>query len=70
MIGKLQAEVQDLWSFCFLNILGVQMLTLIVPVLINFLDDAACTPQAKMLHELSLHKLMKIGPQYPQVAIT
>jgi len=47
----------------------VQMLTLIVPVLINFLVDPNTmniSSHKRVLHELSLQKLMKIGPQYPQ----
>ncbi|OXA59612.1 HEAT repeat-containing protein 5B isoform X2 [Folsomia candida] len=47
---------------------GVQMLTLIVPVLINFLADPNIQlPQSsykKVLHEICLQKLMKIGLQY------
>jgi len=49
--------------------LGVQMLTLIVPVLINFLVDpnissVTLNPHRKLLHDVCLQKLMKIGLQY------
>jgi len=47
----------------------IQMLTMIVPVLIRFLDAGQLYPrfpQAKALSDVSLQKLMKIGPQYPQ----
>lgn len=47
------------------------MLTLIVPVLINFLADPNIQlPQSsykKVLHEICLQKLMKIGLQYRDV---
>lgn len=50
------------------------MLTLIVPVLINFLLDpntpgggGGIGPHRKLLHDLSLQKLMKIGLQYREV---
>lgn len=53
------------------------MLTLIVPVLINFLLDpntpggmlggVVVGPHRKLLHDLSLQKLMKIGLQYREV---
>ncbi|CAL8143424.1 unnamed protein product [Orchesella dallaii] len=47
----------------------VQMLTLIVPVLINFLVEPhllghPMTAHRKLLHDVSLQKLMKIGLQY------
>lgn len=52
-------------------VLGVHMLTLIVPVLVRFLDSAQLSnsAQGKFLTEISLQKLMKIGPKYPQVVI-
>lgn len=49
---------------------GIQMLTLLIPVLINFLIDAAklrqVSKQTRQLHEQSLQWLMRIGPKYPQ----
>lgn len=51
--------------------IGIQLLSVLVPVLIEFLlPDAnfkAINHHAKLLHEISLQWLMKIGPQYPQV---
>jgi hypothetical protein len=49
------------------------MLTLIVPVLVNFLVDgnippATISPNRKLLHEISLQKLLKIGLQYRDVS--
>ncbi|XP_037925116.1 HEAT repeat-containing protein 5B isoform X5 [Hermetia illucens] len=48
----------------------IQMLTLLIPVLINFLIDAAklrqVSKQTRQLHEQSLQWLMRIGPKYPQ----
>ncbi|CAH0385852.1 unnamed protein product [Bemisia tabaci] len=48
----------------------IQLLSVLVPVLIEFLlPDAnfkAINHHAKLLHEISLQWLMKIGPQYPQ----
>lgn len=49
---------------------GIQMLTLLVPILINYLlepDQFRAKPkQCVQLHEQSLQWLMKIGPKYPQ----
>ncbi|XP_034252934.1 HEAT repeat-containing protein 5B isoform X2 [Thrips palmi] len=49
---------------------GIQMLSLLVPVLINFLLEGPALKDAskpcQTLHERSLQWLMKIGPQYPQ----
>ncbi|XP_062554350.1 HEAT repeat-containing protein 5B isoform X3 [Armigeres subalbatus] len=49
---------------------GVQMLTLLVPILINYLLEPdqlrARSKQCLQLHEQSLQWLMKIGPKYPQ----
>ncbi|XP_021938507.1 HEAT repeat-containing protein 5B isoform X3 [Zootermopsis nevadensis] len=49
---------------------GVQMLTLLVPILVNCLLEGPALKEAnnftRILHEQSLQKLMKIGPQYPQ----
>jgi len=53
---------------------GIQMLTLLVPSLINFLIDpeltkydTAISKSRSKLHEFSLQYLLKIGPVYPQV---
>ncbi|ODM96075.1 HEAT repeat-containing protein 5B [Orchesella cincta] len=51
----------------------VQMLTLIVPVLINFLVEPQLlgmpmTAHRKLLHDVSLRKLMKIGLQYRETS--
>ena len=47
------------------------MLTLLVPILVNCLLEGPALKEAnnlaRVLHEQSLQKLMKIGPQYPQV---
>lgn len=57
-------------SFLFL---GIQLLTLLVPILINRLLEGPLYKEAnkfcRMLHEQCLQKLMKIGPQYPQVLL-
>ncbi|XP_067647146.1 HEAT repeat-containing protein 5B isoform X5 [Eurosta solidaginis] len=49
---------------------GIQMLTLLVPVLINYLAEPTklrTLPKCqRQLHEQSLQWLMKIGPKYPQ----
>ncbi|XP_037954233.1 HEAT repeat-containing protein 5B isoform X3 [Teleopsis dalmanni] len=49
---------------------GIQMLTLLVPVLINFLAEPSklrtLPKYQRQLHEQSLQWLMKIGPKYPQ----
>ncbi|XP_067013409.1 HEAT repeat-containing protein 5B [Anabrus simplex] len=48
----------------------IQMLTLLVPILVNCLLEGSALKQANkychVLHEQSLCRLMKIGPQYPQ----
>lgn len=55
---------------------GIQLLTLLVPTLINYLVDAECvrydssTKNQFKLHEFSLQCLLKIGPLYPQVIIS
>lgn len=50
---------------------GIQMLTLLVPILISFLLEGnqlrSATKFTIQLHEQSLQWLMKIGPKYPQV---
>jgi len=52
-------------------IAGIQMLTLLVPVLVNCLLEGPALKEAnnfnRVLHDQCLQKLMKIGPQYPQV---
>ncbi|XP_058822111.1 HEAT repeat-containing protein 5B isoform X2 [Topomyia yanbarensis] len=52
------------------SVQGIQMLTLLVPILINYLLEPeqlrTHTKQAVQLHEQSLQWLMKIGPKYPQ----
>ncbi|XP_037035883.1 HEAT repeat-containing protein 5B isoform X5 [Bradysia coprophila] len=49
---------------------GIQMLTLLVPILINYLLEAHQLKSAPkfrtQLHDQSLKWLMKIGPKYPQ----
>lgn len=67
---------------CFINccviiiylILGIQILTILVPALINFLIDTELTKSDTSiskfrctLNEYSLQCLLKIGPIYPQV---
>ncbi|XP_023717362.1 HEAT repeat-containing protein 5B isoform X2 [Cryptotermes secundus] len=48
----------------------IQMLTLLVPILVNCLVENSALKEAnnftRILHDHSLQKLMKIGPQYPQ----
>lgn len=50
---------------------GIQMLTLLVPILISFLlEPNQLRTSSKFciqLHEQSLSWLMKVGPKYPQV---
>lgn len=47
------------------------MLSLLVPILVNYLvqnpQDNNISKYLISLHEVSLQKLMKIGPTYPQV---
>lgn len=49
---------------------GIQLLTLLVPILIGFLIDAhtlrTSTKYICQLHEQALQWLMRIGPKYPQ----
>lgn len=49
---------------------GIQLLTLLVPILINYLIEPhqmkMSTKYARQLHEQSLQWLMRIGPKYPQ----
>lgn len=58
-------------NFSFCVIAGIQMLTLLVPILVNCLLEGPALKEAnnfnKVLHDQCLQKLMKIGPQYPQV---
>ncbi|XP_069685594.1 HEAT repeat-containing protein 5B isoform X2 [Periplaneta americana] len=48
----------------------VQMLTLLVPILVNCLLEGPALKEAnnftRALHDQCLQKLMKVGPQYPQ----
>ncbi|XP_076262348.1 HEAT repeat-containing protein 5B isoform X3 [Rhynchophorus ferrugineus] len=48
----------------------IQMLSLLVPILVNYLvqnpQDKNINKHSISLHEVSLQKLMKIGPTYPQ----
>ncbi|ODM89077.1 HEAT repeat-containing protein 5B [Orchesella cincta] len=65
---QILVQLVDSWAKCTLKS-GVQMLTLIVPVLINFLVEPhlvgmPMTGHRKLLHDESLQKLMKIGLQY------
>lgn len=54
-------------------ILGIQMLSLLVPILVSYLlsnpRDKSLNKYSVSLHEVSLEKLMKIGPTYPQVGV-
>lgn len=49
------------------------MLTLLVPILVNYLlvepTIRSANKYAQSLHEVSLQWLMKIGPKYPQVFV-
>lgn len=51
---------------------GIQMLTMLVPILITYLLDPTALKTAKrqamQLHENSLQWLKKIGPKYPEVS--
>lgn len=53
-----------------MHLTGIQMLTLLVPVLINYLAEPAklrtLPKYQRQLHEQALQWLMKIGPKYPQ----
>ncbi|GFG34432.1 hypothetical protein Cfor_07683, partial [Coptotermes formosanus] len=57
-------------NFSFSVIAGIQMLTLLVPILVNCLLEGPALKEAnnfnRVLHDQCLQKLMKIGPQYPQ----
>jgi len=50
---------------------GIQMLTLLVPILINYLLEGdelqRATKYQASLHQQSFQWLNKIGPKYPQV---
>lgn len=50
------------------------MLTLLVPILVNCLLEGPALKEAnnfsRVLHDQCLQKLMKIGPQYPQVRLS
>lgn len=54
------------------NFTGIQLLTLLVPILIGFLlepqvlNSTSCSKYSCQLHEQSLQWLMRIGPKYPQ----
>lgn len=54
-----------------LKLLGIQMLTLLVPILINYLLEGdelqRATKYQASLHQQSFQWLNKIGPKYPQV---
>lgn len=56
-----------------LKLLGIQMLTLLVPILINYLLEGDelqhATKYQASLHQQSFQWLNKIGPKYPQVYI-
>lgn len=49
---------------------GIQLLTLLVPILISYLIDSHqmknSTKYSRQLHDQSLQWLMRIGPKYPQ----
>lgn len=53
---------------------GIQMLSLLVPILVNYLlptsHDKSQNKYSLSLHAVSLEKLMKIGPTYPEVFTT
>ncbi|XP_065165699.1 HEAT repeat-containing protein 5B isoform X3 [Atheta coriaria] len=63
LIGLAEPPSRDLMQ-------GIQMLTLIVPILISYLLDGqvlrSSGKYSLKLHESSLQWLMKIGPKYPQ----
>lgn len=54
-----------------MKLLGIQMLTLLVPILINYLLEGDelqhATKYQTNLHQQSFQWLNKIGPKYPQV---
>lgn len=55
----------------FIFIVGIQMLTLLVPILINYLLEEEQLQQGTKyqisLHQHSFQWLNKIGPKYPKV---
>lgn len=57
-------------KFLFSILIGIQMLTLLVPILINFLLEGDKlqhgTKYQINLHQQSFQWLNKIGPKYPQ----
>ena len=57
----------------FFILTGIQMLTLLVPILINFLLEGDTLQQGTKyqisLHQQSFQWLNKIGPKYPQVCL-
>lgn len=54
-----------------ISLSGIQMLTLLVPILINYLLEGDALQRATKyqasLHQQSFQWLNKIGPKYPQV---
>lgn len=61
-----------LFFIIFYKYLGIQMLTLLVPILINYLLEGDQLQHASKyqlsLHQQSFQWLNKIGPKYPQVS--
>ena len=61
-----------LYCFHHYHFTGIQLLTLLVPILIGFLLDSPShslksnSKYCGQLHEQSLQWLMRIGPKYPQ----
>lgn len=59
-----------MFLFLFLILAGIQLLTLLVPILINYLIEShalkASSKYSVQLHDYALQWLMKIGPKYPQ----
>ena len=68
-ISKIILPANQYSDFLFFFI-GIQMLTLLVPILINYLLEPdqykTKSKYCVQLHDQSLQWLMKIGPKYPQ----
>lgn len=67
---KITNKLKFLIIFSNFILKGIQMLSLLVPLLISYLIDSnsykTSNKQTVQLHEQSLQWLMKIGPKYPQ----
>lgn len=70
-IFLLETKLNIFFFSIFLPLEGIQMLTLLVPILITYLQDPAALKIAKkqtiQLHDNSLEWLKRIGPKYPEV---